>query len=335
MSHLRLERIWSGVLKDVSAELEAGVHVIIGEESDGSGELIELCAGVRAPRRGAIEIDGVSPSGSPACRRSIASLLPVEDAPRGSRVESWLGELGARLGFAPAPVLERARIEPRRTLASLSAGERRRLACHVALSRESPRLVALHEPLSALGPDGRAEAVERIGELGRTSLVLVTTASLADARALGGSTFRLDRGQLAPAPGGAWPGSSAAGLDVWVEVDADAPRALVSALAQHPDVRELAYAESGAGRVRVRGVELERLAEAIARAASSAQVDIRSLRACDDDLEVGRAAATGLAHAAYRAAQHRGAAKPATKPEATSPPAETPPGGPLPPDPSP
>lgn len=330
MSQLRLERLWSGVLKDVSAELQAGVHVIIGAESDGGGELIELCAGVRAPRRGTIEIDGVSPSGSPACRRSIASLLPIEEAAPGSRAESWLRELGARLGFTPGPLLERAGIEPRRRLASLSGGERRRLACHVALSRESPRLVALHEPLAALGPDARAAGLERIRELGQQSVVLVTTASLAHARELGGSTFRLDRGLLTPAPDGAWPGSVAPGLDVWLEVDADAPRALVSALAQHPDVLELAYAERGAGRVRVRGVELEKLAEAVARAALSARVEIRSLRACDEDLDVGRAAATGLAHAAYRAAQaQRRATKPA---ESTT--AETSPGGPVPPDPS-
>ena len=105
----------------------------------------------------------------------------------------------------------------------------------------------------------------------------------------------------------------------------------MSALAQHPDVRELAYAESGAGRVRVRGVELEKLAEAVARAALSARVEIRSLRACDEDLDVGRAAATGLAHAAYRAAQ---APRRAPKPVASTTP-ETSPGGPLPPDPSP
>jgi ABC-type thiamine transport system ATPase subunit len=333
MSRLRLERVWSGVLKDVGAELEAGVHVVIGAESDGSGELIELCAGVRAPRRGTVEVDGVSPSGSPACRRTIASVLASEGAPAGRRVESWLIELGARLGFAPGPVLERARIDPQRAPASLSAAERRRLACHVALAHSSPRLVALHEPLPALGPDERASALVRIAELGRDGIVLVATASYADARELGGATFRLDRGLLTPAPGGAWPG--AAGLDVWLELEADAPRALVSALAEHPDVREIRYAESGA--VRVRGAELERLAEAVARAALGARIDVRSLRACSDDLEVERAAATGLAHAAYRAAAGRRAPSPPMKPAATPVAAssETPPVGPNPPDPSP
>jgi hypothetical protein len=143
--------------------------------------------------------------------------------------------------------------------------------------------------------------------------------------------FRLDRGLLAPAPSGAWPGGS--GLDIWLEVEADAPRALVSALAQHPDVHELGYAENGTGRVRVRGAELERLAEAVARAALNAHIDIRSLRVVSDDLEVGRALATGRAHAAYRAAQApRRAANPAA-PAVAAP--ETPGVGPTPPDPSP
>ena len=305
MSHLRLERVWSGRLKDVSVELEAGVHVIIGAESDGTGELIELCAGVRAPRRGAVEVNGVAPSSAPACRRAIASLLPSEEGADGSRVGRWLAELGTRLGFAPEPLLERLRLEPHRTLASLSGGERRRLACHVALTRESPELVALHEPLPAVGADARAHVLGRIAELGRARVVLVTTSSLADARELGGTTFRLDRGLLSCAPGGAWPGGSGPGLDVWLEVEADAPRALVSALATEPDVLELGYAEGGTGRVRIRGAELERVAEAVARAAVSARAEIRSLRACADDLEVARAAATGLAHAAYRAVQKR------------------------------
>ncbi|HWO07983.1 MAG TPA: hypothetical protein VNN80_00845, partial [Polyangiaceae bacterium] len=139
MSHLRLGRVWSGRLADVNLELDPGVHVIIGAEEDGSGELIELCAGVRTARRGAVEVDGLSPNASPACRRTIASLLPSEDwGESPGSLHGWLAELGARLGFAPEALLERARLEAGRRLASLSGGERRKLACFIALARQSP-----------------------------------------------------------------------------------------------------------------------------------------------------------------------------------------------------
>jgi ABC-2 type transport system ATP-binding protein len=305
LSALVLEHVWSGRLKDVSLRLGAGIHVVIGAESDGTSELVALCAGVREPRRGRVRLDGLEPSSSPACRRRVASLLADEgDLPVGD-VRGWLRGT-ASLGVSEAAVLEACRVPADRALASLSAAEWRELACAVALTHPDPALVALHEPLAAC-PAGDAERVlERLAGLAQQSVVLITTSSLAAARYLTPSTTHLlDRGLCSAAPAGAWPGSVSPGLDTRVWVEADTPRALVAALARHADVTEIEFDERSAGRICLRGPDLERLASAVAQAAVSAGVEVRLLQARAEDLDVLRGAETGRAHAAYRAAQSR------------------------------
>lgn len=309
MSELLLERVWSASLKDVSLRSDRGLSVVVGAESDGIGELVALCAGTRAPRRGQVTLGGLRPSASPACRRGIASLLPDEPGGDGD-VRGWLLELSPLLGIEVPAVLERVTVRPERSLASLSGAERRELALAIALGQPAPELVVLHEPLAACVASQHERVLARLTELGRDRPVLITTASIATARRFGGVTYLLDRGLLGEKPDGAWPGSMTPGLDTWLAVEADAPRGLVSALAQHPDVQELRYDERRGGRVLLRGPDLERLAVAVARAAVSADVDIRFLRAPAEDLAAARGAASGAsdAAAAYRAARARGRA---------------------------
>jgi ABC-2 type transport system ATP-binding protein len=305
LSAFVLEHVWGGRLKDVSLRLDAGVHVVIGAESDGTSELVALCAGVREPRRGRVLLAGLAPSSSPACRRRVASLLADEgDLPRGD-VRGWLRGPAASLGVPEGAVLEACRVAGDRTLASLSAADWRELACAVALAHPDPALVVLHEPIAACPPGDAERVLERIAGLAQSSVVLITTSSLATARYLTPSaTYLLDRGLCSDAPAGAWP-SATPGLDTRVWVEADAPRLLVAALAQHPDVAEIEFDERSAGRIGLRGADLERLASAVARAAVSAGVELRLLQAQADDLEVVRAAESGRAQAAYRAAQAR------------------------------
>jgi hypothetical protein len=331
VSELLLERVWSAPLKDVSLRSSRGLSVVFGAEADGSGELVALCAGTRAPRRGRVALGGLQPSSSPACRRGIASLLPDEPGGGGGDsygdVRSWLLELAPLIGIEPPAVLAWSPVAPERTLASLSGAERRALALAVALAHPEPALVVLHEPLTACATGQNERVLARLAELGKERPVLVTTASIATARRLGGTTYLLDRGLCSEKPGGAWPGSMTPGLDAWLAVEADAPRGLVSALAQHPDVQELRYDERRGGRVLPRGPDLERLAVAVARAAVNAGVDIRLLRAPPEDLGAARGAVSGAIDAAdsYRAARARGRAATSATPRLATPAATEPP----------
>lgn len=336
VSELVFEHVWSDPLKDVSLRASRGVSVILGAESDGTAALVELCAGVRAPRRGQVTVGAEAPSRSPSCRRRVASLLAIEPPLGSGDVRRWLEDLATLRPISPAAVLESCSVRGDRPLASLSGAERRELACWVALSQSEAALVVLHDPLSACGAGQRERALGRIAELGKTTTVLLTTASIAAARRLGGSRWRLDRGLLegdarAGSAGhvearAAWHGVGGAGLTI----EADAPRALVAALAQHPDVQELRYDESG-GRVLLRGTDVDRLASAVTEAIASSGVEIRSLRAGADDLDALRAATSAMndaAGAAYRAAMARGRQASSATPE-LSPSGALPSGGAL------
>ncbi|HTV18554.1 MAG TPA: hypothetical protein VMG12_07780 [Polyangiaceae bacterium] len=325
MSELVFDHVWSDPLKDVSLRASAGLHVILGDESDGAGALVELCAGVRTPRRGRLTLDGQAPSTSPLCRRRIASLLPVEEPTPLTKgdVRAWLAELTPLRGLERDAVLERCSVAPDRSMRSLSSAERRELACWVALAQPDAALWVLHDPLAACGAGQREHVLARIAELARASIVLVTTTSIAEVRALGGRCQRLDRGLLEPLAEGeaqraAWLGSPGACLTL----EAAAPRELLPALAEQPDIHELRYDEDGGGRILVRGADAERLALAVARAIASSGVEVRSLRTGADDLDALRAAATAMndaAGAAYRAARARRPATSAT-PELEPPP---------------
>ena len=304
MNGLVLERVWSAPLAGVSLELGGGVGVVVGDESDGTGELALLCAGVRAPRRGRVLLEGREPFASPACRRGIASLLPDETPPPGLDVRGWLALLAGLNGVPAANVLEDAALEPTRALADLSSAERRSLALAIALAHPSPRLVVLHDPLASGDADVRQRTLSRIAELGRSSAVLIFTPSLADARRFAGSVYQLDRGLLSAAPRAAWPSGSNAGGPVVIDIEADDPRALLAALALAPAITELRFDEAD-GLIAARGAELEPLANAIARAAIDARTTLRLLRPQTDDLDATRARHTSSLHAAYAAARNR------------------------------
>ena len=301
---LSLDRVWTDTLKGVSLELAGGLAVVIGEASDGTASLVELCAGVASPRRGRVRVASAAPHASPGLRRSIASLLADESGAAPGDVRSWAAALAALTGWSVEGALDSLRFPLDRALSSLSNADRRELACALALAHPAPALFVLHDPLAACAPAARSALIERLAELARQIPVLVTTPSLSEARLLGGSSYRLDRGLLSEAPRGAWPGTSTPGLDVWLCVEADSPRALVSALAEHPDVHELTYDEQRGGRLLLRGPDLERLCTAVARAAVDARVDLRLLRTSAEDLTSARAAANGEA-AAYAAARAR------------------------------
>jgi ABC-type thiamine transport system ATPase subunit len=293
--------VWTETLKGVSLELAGGLAVVLGEASDGTASLVDLCAGVSRPRRGRLRVGSTAPYASPGLRRNIASLLADERGAAPGDVRSWAAALAAQHGSSAEPALEGLRFPLGRTLVSLSNAERRELACALSLIHPAPVLTVLHDPLAACAPAAKQALIERLAERALQSTVLVTTPSLSDARLLGGTSYRLDRGLLSEAPQGAWPGTLTPGLDVWLWVEADAPRALVSALAEHPDVCELTYDEQR-GRLLLRGPDLERLCVAVARAAVETRVDLRLLRTSAEDLSSARAAATGEA-AAYASAR--------------------------------
>jgi ABC-type taurine transport system ATPase subunit len=318
LTELDLQGIWSPPLKNISARFGCGVQVILGRDVDGTADLLMLCAGLRVARRGRVFLDGRAPSHDPSARRTIASLLPDEDLTGAGSVGTWLDEL-SRLrdgDLGPSLAAYAPDISRERALSSLSNRERRQLALALALGMRAPKLVLLHDPL-AVAPAATLDAtVQRILDLAREAVLIITTPSLADARRLGGTLHVLEQGVLVRKPSDAWPHATTPGLDVCLWVECDAPRELLAELARSPEVVQADYdARHAAGRLQLRGRDLEQLALAVTRAAVAAKVELRALQVGAADVGTVHGASAGLAHSAYRAAQagrRSGASEPAS-----------------------
>jgi len=298
-------RVSSPRLRNLSGSFGPGVHVLLGAESDGTADVIELCAGVRLPRRGSLKLDGATPGANPQLRRRIASLLADESWPSEGDVQRWIGQLGELHGFDARAATRRfcPELGLERRLGTLSGPERRELALAAALAQPEPQLVALHEPLAAAAATSGEAVLERIRELGERAPVLLATRSIDDARRLGGQLLVLERGVLARAAQHAWPSEVTPGLRAELSLECDAPRRLLAELSASPEVERASFDARQPTRVLVSGNDLERLALAVCRAALSARVELRQLRAASPDLAAVHGASAGLAQAAYRAAQ--------------------------------
>jgi ABC-type multidrug transport system ATPase subunit len=318
VSLLELRGLWSPPLKNLSATFGAGVHVVLGGEGDGSAELIELCAGVRRPRRGSILLDGAAPSDSPDARRRIGSLLPLEDWQTAGDVRRWAGEIGALHGFDLSAALQQSwpDLALGREVGTLSSATRRELSLAAALALPEPQLVALHEPLGSSAA-ARERVLARIVVLAEHCPVVITTSSVADARRLGGQLSVLERGVLVRSPESPWPDAVTPGLRVELWVETDAPRRLLAELATTEDVEGVQFDAQLGDRLRLAGSDLERLSVAVARAAERAQVQLHSLGIEAPDLHAVHGASAGLAEAAYRAAQSSRRSPPVLGPRRT------------------
>ena len=309
-NRVELRQVSARPLRRIELVLEPGVHVALGQARDGTRELLELCCGVRAPERGRVWVNGRSPHESPHCRARIGSLLEVEPSPRGSTVGSFLEELTALHGNGSASrVHDRLALPQDQALAALRPGETRALALVAALTHPDPALLALHEPWDVAGGLDESWVRARLEELAERTVVLIATQSVATARSIGGSLHILERGVVSRKPTDGWPDSLTPGLGVRLAVDCSAPQELLKELAGSASVGAVHFdAASASRRLTVEGRKAELLAEAVARAALAARVEIERLELQPVDVEVVHAATAGLANAAYESARTAGRA---------------------------
>lgn len=228
MTRLVARRLRGERLSDVDLELSPGLHVLLGDPDGVAGEFVELVAGLRAPRRGTLLLDGRPPRGTPAVRRATRTLFAVERLPFAPSVATAVARVQGLRGEAasPAEILAAAGLSHRATAApsTLSPVELRRIALELALVGSGASVLLLVEPLGTAAP--REAVLARIAERASSgALVLVVTASADDAAAVGGEVLvvegtTLERGRRRAAE---LPGCRKL-------VGTDDPRALLAAL---------------------------------------------------------------------------------------------------------
>lgn len=198
---------------DVALAFEPGVTVIVGPSGAGKTTLLRLIAGLDAPDRGSIVLDGrvlydeltfVAPH-----RRDIGyvfqeyALFPHLDV-----AHNVAYGLRARRFSAPErsrrvrTILERLEIATlaRERVDELSGGQRQRVALARALVIE-PGALLLDEPLSALDPDTRGRVRDELHTILESVPVptLLVTHDEADRAAFATRSLHLERGRVVTA----------------------------------------------------------------------------------------------------------------------------------------
>jgi iron complex transport system ATP-binding protein len=184
-------------LEGVDLRFEAGdLAVVIGPNGSGKSTLLACLAGLRAPQRGAVEIDGapvLALSNRERARRIavVPQYLPrvpdatVEDFAFGGRyahVDGWRGTSPLDVEAVRAALAE-CDVEALagRALDELSGGQRQRVLVARAIAQGSPTLI-VDEPTSSLDPEHQIavfELIARRARGGATAIVATHDLNLA------------------------------------------------------------------------------------------------------------------------------------------------------------
>jgi ABC-2 type transport system ATP-binding protein len=287
--------------------LGPGLHALVGAPSDGTVAIARLVGGIESPARGEVVVAGRAPSHHPDLRARIGVSLETPCLPQARRVGDLLRRVDAlRGGSAAAEALSQFGLShwADRKLENLPRRDLRALELLIAVSTPDPIALALTEPgadTSSLDRHVLRSALSRAADDG--ACVIVATASMGDAVELCRTIHVLERGNIARWVPADEAGALSPGRSVALRIEVDLPRLLVATLADDPAVVGIDWDQQDhRSSLMVRGNDLDRLALAVARAASTSGASVRSIAPVAPGLDEVRAAASGLALAAYHAA---------------------------------
>jgi ABC-2 type transport system ATP-binding protein len=303
-------------LAPLEFSLGRGVHALVGTPDDGTLAVAKLVGGFESSASGQVLVAGRDPSRDPPVRGRVGATLDVPCLPVARRVGDLLAQVDALRGRRTAAetlaALGLAHWADRK-LAALSSWEVRAVDLTLAISTVEPFALVLTEPGADIAPFDRhalRASLTRAADAG--ACVIVVTASMSDAIEFAGTIHIFERGRITRWVPADETGALIPGRGIELRVEVDLPRLLVAALADEPGIIGIDWDEQRHRSVlSVRGADLDRLALAVARAASAAGASVRSIAPIAPQLDEVRAAASGLALAAYHAAYNYGSANPA------------------------
>ncbi len=309
-----LQGVFAGALVGASADLEPGVHVVLGTPADGSADLAAVLAGVLRSRKGSVRVGDSDPWSSPDTRKRIASLLGSEPPSAASSVQSAVSRALALRGDrrSAGELLAEHGLRAWESTSPTRAPEsvRRQIALALALAHESAVLLVLFEPFALPQVDREKVLGALRAQAERGSVVVVITASVRDASDVGGDILLLDRGRFVRRPGEPLARSLTPGRAPLVEIRSKDAKQLAALLAADPAVQGVEWDASRAPeRVLVRGKDADVLSLALARIARESDCAVSSIDTILPALDEARAASVGLWRAAHDAAREAASAQ--------------------------
>lgn len=187
----------------VSAKLHQGVYGLLGANGAGKTTLMRMLTGILTPTSGSITFDGMDVSAEDY--RAILGYLPQDFGyyPEFTAMD-FLLYLAALKGIPKrqakhraAELLELVSLQEvaRKKIKTFSGGMKQRLGIAQALLND-PKLLILDEPTAGLDPKERVRFRNLIEQLGKDSIVLLSTHIVSDIEHIADEILLMKDGQL-------------------------------------------------------------------------------------------------------------------------------------------
>lgn len=187
----------------ISLKLHQGVHGLLGANGAGKTTLMRMLCGILSPTGGTITFDGIDVS-EEAYRR-ILGYLPQDFGyyPEFSAMD-FLLYLSALKGMPKDTAKRKAKelLElvslsdvARKKIKTFSGGMKQRLGIAQALLND-PKLLILDEPTAGLDPGERVRFRDLIENLGKDSIVLLSTHIVSDIEHIADQVLMMKEGRL-------------------------------------------------------------------------------------------------------------------------------------------
>ncbi len=258
----------------LTLELGAGASAVFGSPADGVALLLALIAGATRPSRGSARVLDRDPL-SAAARRSIGYVPHAPNLPEALRVGQALSLMATLRGSTidTAAALSRFGLSglSETRVSELTAAQVRAVALAEAVASPAVRVLLVEEPFVSMEPSASA-AMRAALTSDPQRCVVITTASLADARELASVHVMLSSGRITRV------GTSNDLVDLSGPVKLVAiardPRALVRALSKHESLIKI---EVHGDTVIVTAAELETASRALNQAVVACGTSLDSL----------------------------------------------------------
>lgn len=188
---------------NISLNLQIGVHGLLGANGAGKTTLMRMICGVLRPDKGTVSLDGFDVSTEKY--RSYLGYLPQDFGYYPDFTgQDFLLYMAALKGLNKAQakskseeMLELVSLHEaaRKKIKTYSGGMKQRLGIAQVLLNE-PRLIVLDEPTAGLDPKERVRFRNLIAEVGKNSIVLLSTHVVSDVEHIADTVLMMKAGQL-------------------------------------------------------------------------------------------------------------------------------------------
>jgi ABC-type multidrug transport system ATPase subunit len=193
-------------LKGVSLDVPPGMFGLLGRNGAGKSTLMRILATLQEPDAGTISFDEIDVIRDKERLRETLGYLPQSFGfhPRVSAerllthfaVMKGVVDAGARRDVVEA-LLRRTNLWDvrQKRVGAFSGGMRQRLGVAIALLG-NPKLIIVDEPTAGLDPEERVRFLNLLGEIGESSVVILSTHIVEDVEELCSRLAIIDRGEI-------------------------------------------------------------------------------------------------------------------------------------------